>query len=133
MLILVTVLHLSVVPYFLGYSPDLISLPTEWRDPQPQPGFFPKPQTHMASCLLDASTRMPSGAHMPHVHILALLSASLSFQWPKVQPKGSYNGGMGYSKGSMRLWEPRKGTDPTLAVREGFLGWVFGGTFQWSL
>lgn len=83
--------------------------------------------------LADASTRMLSGAHMPHVQILVLLSASLTIRWPKVQSKGSSNGGMGYSEGSTRLWEPRKGTDPALAVREGFLGRVFRGTFQWSL
>lgn len=133
MQILVTVLHLSVVSYLLGHSPALFSLPTEWRYTQPQPGFVPKPQTRMASCLLDASTRMLSGAHMPHVQILVLLSASLTIRWPKVQSKGSSNGGMGYSEGSTRLWEPRKGTDPALAVREGFLGRVFRGTFQWSL
>lgn len=64
---------------------------------------------------------MSSGAHLPHVHTVPLLGASLSFWRPKVQWGSSYNGGMGCPEGSTRLWEPRGGTDPALAVREDFL------------
>lgn len=134
MQILVTVLHLSVVSYLLGHSPALFSLPTEWRYTQPQPGFVPKPQTRMASCLLDASTRMLSGAHMPHVQILVLLSASLTIRWPKVQSKGSSNGGMGYSEGSTRLWEPRKALSLLWQLEKASwvecLGELFSGVFE---